>query len=195
MITTLDCAEYRRRLAGLSDTAGIEGGFADQYRDLSSECVLLLAICFNRRSLDAVTLWSRIDSAIQKGLAECDGEDVGRFLSACLEHVLANINVSATQPDAIRIQQTLLGLTDDGRVYFLQYMAKHRYVAIVLGREKWENRKAEIAAQLNELQAADAGDDPESDVVLAPKREREKKSKPVEQAMNDLFKSESEAAQ
>lgn len=158
MITTLDCAEYRRRLAGLSDTAGIEGGFADTYRDLSSECVLLLAICFNRRELDAVTLWTRIDSAIQKGLAECDGEDVGRFLSACLEHVMASINVAATQSDAVRIQQQLLALHDDARVYFLQYLAKHRYVAIVLGREKWEARKAELAKQLKTLEESEAAE-------------------------------------
>lgn len=192
MITILDCVEYRRRLAGLSDTAGIEGGFADLYRDLSSDCVLLLSICFNRRQLDPVTLWTRIDSAIQKGLAECDGEDVGRFLSACLEHVMANINVCATQTDAVRIQQSLLGLPNDGRVYFLQYLSKHRYVAIVLGREKWEQRRADIAAQLKELET----NDDESDVVLAPKKERKTKSdKPVEQSVNELFKEESEAAQ
>lgn len=154
-ITVLDCVEYRRRLAGLADTAGIESGFADQYRELSSECVLLLAICFNRRVLDAVTLWSRIDSAIQKGLAECDGEDVDRFLSSCFEHIQASVNVTATQVDAVRIQQQLLALLDDGRVYFLQYMAKHRYVAIALGREKWEARKAEIAKQLKELETTE----------------------------------------
>lgn len=155
MIATLDCAEYRRQLAGLSDTAGGEDMVSDQYRDLSSECVLLLAICFNRKSLDAVTIWSRIDSAIQKGLADCDGEDVDRFLSTCLEHVLANINVTAAQPDAIRIQQSLLKLSGDERVYFLQYLAKHRYVAITLGREKWEERKADLAAQLKKLVPAD----------------------------------------
>jgi hypothetical protein len=151
MIKILDCAEYRRQLAGLADVSGGEDSFADEYREMTSECVLLLAICFNRRQLEAVTIWSRIDAAIQKGLADCDGEDVDRFLSTCLEHVLANISVVASQPDAIRIQQSILKLSGDERVYFLQYLAKHRYVAIVLGREKWEMRKAEIAAQLKSL--------------------------------------------
>lgn len=155
-IEVLDCVEYRRKLAGLSDTAGGEDGFADQYRALSSECVLLLAICFNRKQLDPVTVWTRIDSAIQKGLADCDGEDVDRFLSTTLEHVLANINVSATQVDAVRIQQSLLKLHGDERVYFLQYLAKHRYVAVVLGREKWEERKAELAKQLKKLDESEA---------------------------------------
>jgi len=184
-IGILDCAEYRRRLAGLSDTAGIESGFADQYRELSSECVLLFAICFNRRALDPVTLWTRIDSAIQKGLAECDGEDVGRFLSSALEHIMASINVTATQEDAVRIQRSLLNLTDDARVYFLQYMSKHRYVAVVLGREKWENRKAELAIQLKSL-------DSESDSSPAdPKPKRAPKVKIPEKAINELFAEES----
>lgn len=155
MIELLDCAEYRRQLAGLSDTAGGEDGFADTYRELSSECVLLLAICFNRKQLDPITLWSRIDGAIQKGLADCDGEDVDRFLSTALEHVMANINVTATQPDAVRIQHDLLALTGDERIYFLQYLSKHRYVAVTLGRDKWETRKDEIAKQLKKLEPLD----------------------------------------
>lgn len=187
MITQFDYPEYRRRLAGLSDTAGIESGFADQYRDLSSECVLLFCICYNRRSLKPENIWERIDSAIQKGLAECDGEDVSRFLSTCFEHILASINVTAAQVDAIRIQQQLLGLTDDARVYFLQYMAKHRYTAITLGREKWEARKADIAEQLKSLDAVDNDtDDDAPATVKKPKRA----TKAPEKSINELFKAE-----
>lgn len=74
----------------------------------------------------------------------------------------------------------------------IQYLSRHRYVAIVLGREKWEQRKADIAAQLKELET----DDDDSDVVLAPKKERKNKAdKPVEQSVNELFGEESEASQ
>lgn len=151
MIKPLDCAEFRRRLAGLSDIASGQEEYADDYRELASDFVLLLAICFNRRELEATSLWTRIDSAIQKGLAECNGDDVDRMVSSALDHVMANINVVATQADALRIQDSLHSLGRDARAYFTQYLAKHRYPAIVIGRQKWEARKAELAAQVKEL--------------------------------------------
>lgn len=141
MITELNAEVFRQKLAGLADASAGEDMFPDDYRELASDFVLLLAIGFNRRELDAVTLWSRIDSAIQKGLADCDGEDVDRFVSACLEHILAPINVVATHGTALEIQSTLTKLQDSQRAYFLQYLSRHRYAAIVLGREKWEQHK------------------------------------------------------
>lgn len=152
MLSTLDCQEFRRRLAGLEDIASNQDAYSDDYRELASDFVLLLAICFNRQQLEATSLWTRIDSAIQKGLAECNGDDIDRLVSSALEHVLANINVVATQADALRIQESLGSLERDARTYFAQYIAKHRYSAIVIGRQKWEARKAEIAAQVKELQ-------------------------------------------
>jgi hypothetical protein len=134
----LDAAEFRRRLAGLSDAAGGEDLIPDEYRELAAEYVLLLAICFNRDRLDAVTLWSRIDSAIERGLAECDGEDIERFVSVGLEHVLASVNVAASNERALEIQDRLFSLRDHQRVFFLRYLADHRYPAIVFGRGKWQ---------------------------------------------------------
>ncbi len=143
--TTLDAGEFRRSLAGLSDTAGNQDANAVEYRELASDFVLLLAICFNRRQLEVTTLWNRIDSAIQKGLAECNGDDLDRFVSAALEHIIAPVGVVASQDDAIRIQEELSGLGDDARLYFLQYLAKHRYPAIVMGRNKWQELKEQKA--------------------------------------------------
>ena len=48
MIGQLDCAEFRRQLAGLVDVAGAQDQYADDYRELASDFVLLLAIVFNR---------------------------------------------------------------------------------------------------------------------------------------------------
>src|SRR3990167_5209566 len=102
-IQQLDAAEFRRRLAGLSDAGGGEDLIPEEYRDLASDYVLLLAICFNRDRLDAKTLWTRIDSAIERGLAECDGEDIERFVSVGMEHVFAYVNVVATNGAALDI--------------------------------------------------------------------------------------------
>lgn len=142
----LDAAEFRRRLAGLSDSAAGEDLIPDEYRDIASDYVLLLAICFNRDRLDAVTLWNRIDGAIERGLAECDGEDIERFVSVGLEHVLADMNVVVANDRALELQERIFGLREHQRVFFLRYLAEHRYPTIVFGRSKWgqhqEARKA-----------------------------------------------------
>ena len=157
-IKTLDAGEFRRALAGLSDTAGSQDAYAGEYRELASDFVLLLAICFNRRQLEVTTLWNRIDSAIQKGLAECNGDDLDRFVSAALEHIIAPVGVVASQDDAVRIQEELSGLALDARLYFLQYLAKHRYPAIVMGRKKWQELKEQKAFARQSAELAKDGD-------------------------------------
>ena len=141
----LDAAEFRRRLAGLSDSGGGEDLVPEEYRDLASDYVLLLAICFNRDRLEAVTIWPRIDTAIERGLAECNGEDIERFVSVGLEVVLADVGKVVSNEQALAIQSRLYGLGDSQRVFFLRYLAEHRYPAIVFGRGKWESLKASNA--------------------------------------------------
>ncbi len=146
MLTELTPTEFRQRLAGLADTAGGEDLTPGEYRDLASDFVLLLAICFNRDQLDATTLWTRIDGAIEKGLAGCDGEDIEKFVNLCLEHVLANINVVASNERALDIQAKLYGLQDEQKVQFLRYLADHRMPVIVFGRSLWQKYSAERKA-------------------------------------------------
>lgn len=145
MIENLDAELFRQKLAGLVDESDGESDWAEQYRDIASDFVLLLAIGFNRRQLEVTTLWERIDSAIQKGLAECDGVDVDRLMSTCLEHVLAPINIVAAQEKALEIQSAITHLPKERRAYFCQYLSKHRYAAIVLGREKWLQHKEKLS--------------------------------------------------
>ncbi len=143
---SLDAAEFRRRLAGLSDNAGGEDLMPDEYRDLASDYVLLLAICYNRDRLDAKNIWDGIDKAIERGLAECDGEDVERFVSVGMECVLAEMNVVAANERALEIQSRLFALEDHQRVFFLRYLSEHRYPAIVFGRGKWQSYSNERKA-------------------------------------------------
>lgn len=138
MVKTIDSIEFRRRLAGLSDSGDGEDLTPAVYRDLASDLVLLLAICFDRDQLDATTLWTRIDSAIERGLGVCDGEDIERFVDSCLDHVLANINQVAANEMALAIQAKLYGLEDSQRVNFLRYLSEHRRPCIVFGRGKWQ---------------------------------------------------------
>lgn len=141
-LAQLDAAEFRRRLAGLSDAAGGEDLLPDEYRDIASDYVLLLTICYNRDRLDAKNIWNGIDKAIERGLAECDGDDIERFVSVSLECVLADMNVVAANEAALTIQGRLFALHDSQRVFFLRYLAEHRYPAIVFGRNKWQQLQA-----------------------------------------------------
>ncbi len=150
MIDVLDAELFRQKLASLVDEADGESDWVEEYREIASDFVLLLSIGFNRRELNATTLWGRIDSAIQKGLAACDGVDVDRLMSACLDHVMAPINVVATQEKAVEIQSAITSLPKERRAFFCQYLATHRYAAIVNGREKWEWHK-EIQKEIKRL--------------------------------------------
>jgi hypothetical protein len=146
LITEIEPAEFRRRLAGLSDSGGGEDLAPGVYRDIASDMVLLCAICFNRDQLDATTLWTRIDSGIERGLAECGGEDVERFVDVCLQHVLASANVVAANEKALEIQDRIYSLGDSKRVMFLRYLAEHRMPSLVFGRKKWIEFSAERKA-------------------------------------------------
>ena len=154
MIEELTPELFRQKLAGLIDEADGESDWAEEYREIASDFVLLLAIGFNRRELDAKTIWARIDGAIQKGLAECDGVDVDRLMSTCLDHVMASVNVVATQSRALEIQASIVAMPKERRAYFCQYLARHRYAAIVLGRQKWEAHK-ELAKEIKDLSASE----------------------------------------
>lgn len=153
MMEVLNAVEFRQRLAGLADVAGGQDELPDMFRDLASDYVLLLAMVFNRKRLDAKTIWTRIDSAIQSGLAECDGEDIERFCDVGFNHVQATPNVVACHGGALDIQQQLYSLDEESRVCFLQYLSRHRYPAIVFGRQKWEERKTELQRVADELGA------------------------------------------
>jgi len=145
MLGTLDAAEFRRQLAGLSDIGSGEDQSGKYYRELSAEFVLLLAIAFNRQELDATTLWTRIESGIQKGLAEANGTDVERLVSSCLSHVMANVNVVVANERALEIQHKIYDLDEAARLSLCAYLAKHRYTALTLGRDLWELHKGGVS--------------------------------------------------
>ena len=143
----LDAAEFRRQLAGLSDQTGGEEFDTDAYKELSTKLVLLLYIAFNGRKLDAKTIHSRIESAINKGLADCDGEDISQFVNTALNHVMANINTVTSQPDCVDIQSELYELQPRQAVCLLQYLEKHTMPAIAWANQRYKSKKEEYAAQ------------------------------------------------
>ena len=143
MIEKLSSDEFRKRLAGFTDASPIDTSkWDDEFSELASDLVYLLAWVFNRDSLDAKTLWSRIDSGIQRALATCDN-DVSRLLHICLDHVMATPD-SVLGKNAVLIQKRIVGLGPEKRSPFISYLASHRYSVLVGGRSKWEMRKKSL---------------------------------------------------
>lgn len=153
-VENLTTEQFRQRLAGLIDPAAQEDLHPDDYGYLAARFVLLLAIAFNRKQLQAKTIWARIESAIDRALADCDGDDLNRLMSSALEHVKANINVVVSEETCLAIQSELKSLPKEARVYFCRYLSDHRYPAIVMGRELWEQRKSDLEAKTDQLYIA-----------------------------------------
>lgn len=152
----LDAAEFRRQLAGLSDQTAGEEFDTDTYKELSTRLVLLLYIAFNGRKLDAKTIHSRIESAVNKGLADCDGEDISQLVNTALKHVMANINTVTCQQDCVDIQQEIYALGTHQAVCLVQYLGKHTMPAIAWANERYKARKEEIAADKAALEIEQA---------------------------------------
>lgn len=161
-IPLLDAQEFRRRLAGLEDVEASGAFSPDDFRDIASDFVCALAVVFNRKDLDAKTLWSRIGSAIETGIVEAQGGDIDRFENHCLSHILAPISIVAASDAYGQYTEPMRRMDEDARVAFIRYLSKHLYPAVVFGRRKWEERKAELEKErkaLEKLIPAEGGEE------------------------------------
>lgn len=140
-LTPLDAESFRRTLAGLEDPDKTAHYTPDRFRDDASRMVYMLAICFNRDVLDAVTLWERIASAITTACAKVDDGDLDRLISLALEHVKAEHTRVASNDQASAIIAELTEQDDSWRLGFVRYLKQHTYTAIIHGRRYWETHK------------------------------------------------------
>lgn len=131
---------------------------AEAYRQTAAEFVCALALVFNRRELKAVTLWSRIGSAIETGVVAARGGDLDRFEDHCLRHVKASVSLVASSEDYARMTASLTRFDDAACVHFVRYLAEHTMPAIKRGRALWEARKSDLETARKELDAIEAAD-------------------------------------
>lgn len=140
-LTPLDAESFRRILAGLEDPDTTARYTPDNFREDASRLVFVLALCFNRDVLDAVTLWERIASAITTACAKVDDGDLDRLISLALEHVKAEHTRVAANEMASSIIADLTEQDDSWRMGFVRYLKQHTYTAIIHGRRYWETHK------------------------------------------------------
>lgn len=141
-LPVLDTEAFRRALAGLADpdrapTAGEKA----EVKEAAIRWACVLAHLFGD-DLDRLTLWSRIDSALETSLAKVSDDDLDRFAHLCLEHVRAEASRAAACDALVSVLGTFTVRPPEWRHAFLHYVAAHRFAVIAHGRARWELVKA-----------------------------------------------------
>lgn len=145
-----DAVLFRQKLAGLADPESsddsADGALHDEQKRMATEVCLMLATHFNRKTLDPITLWSRIGTALSVSSAKVQDGDLSRFLTLCLETVKAHPGIFAADENAMALVSELTEKPAEWRQSFVRYISSRSYIIIILGRGAWEDVKAERAA-------------------------------------------------
>lgn len=132
--------QFRKELAGLTDHRSSAVFSTDSFRDHATNLAVALGIVFNRKSLDAKTLWTRIDSAIQTGITAANGADLHALLNAACEHVVASPN-AVVSPEFEGLVMPILSMDEDEAYAFVRHLAKSRYTIVAFAKRAWDERK------------------------------------------------------
>lgn len=140
-LASLSQEEFRRRLAGLCDPhrplSALEKD-ADIRNHAVDFCMVLCELF--GQSLDRITLWDRIGSALQTAVSRCEGGDIELFASICLEHVRADPARTAANEHFRDWLSNVQTRTDAWRQAFIHYVGHRTPVILVLTRQRWQER-------------------------------------------------------
>lgn len=140
-IPQIDTTEFRRRVAGLIDP-NRKTGAAETAAVKEEAKQLCLAMCeLFGESLDRMTLWDRITSALTTSAAKCDDGDTDRFISMCLDHIKAD-NAQAARNELLAPLVMTLETRDDAyRQMFVRHCGTKAAIVAIHARAAWEQRK------------------------------------------------------
>lgn len=150
-IPVIDTQEFRRRVAGLIDPQRKTGAAEEaSVKEEAKQLCLILCDLFSD-SLDRLTLWDRMASALITSAAKCDDGDTDRFAALCLEHVKAD-PAAAARHEGFAAWVTVMSSRDDAyRQAFVRHVAQKAPIVLVHARNAWERvkemRKAERTAK------------------------------------------------
>lgn len=140
-LPVIDTTEFRRRVAGLADPARRTGA-AEEASVKEEAKQLCLALCeLFGESLDRLSLWDRIGSALAAAAAKCDDGDTDRFAALCLDHVKADHAAAARHAGFAAWVVTLAGRDDAYRQLFVRHCGAKAAIVLVHARHAWEERK------------------------------------------------------
>ena len=140
-LPTMDYQEFRRKLAGLIDPERkIEASEKVEVKEAAIRLCSIFAHLFGE-SLDRITLWERIGSALRTSCAKASDDDLDRFVTLCLEHIQAeDSKVAACEPLKAMIE-TFAVRPSEWKYAFTAYVNTHRTALLVHARSRWENVK------------------------------------------------------
>lgn len=141
----LDTDAFRRKLAGLADPNAKVGAIAPAViKDLAARFCSILAHLFSNQ-LDRLTLWDKIGATLESACSKVADDDTDRFVTLCLEGVLADSGRAAACDALAALIGTLNAAKPDDRFAFIRHFQTHRYSVLVHGRARWDSVKAKEA--------------------------------------------------
>lgn len=132
----IDCPAFRLEIAGLARPAGRNVTDQEDARYFAIRLLSIFAHLFGD-SLDRLTLWDRIGSAVATGVAKARKGDLEQFVSLCAEHIKADDGKVAAC-DALKELFQIFSARDRefAESVFLLFREK-RPVLLVHARDRW----------------------------------------------------------
>ena len=140
-IPVIDTTEFRRRVAGLIDPNRKTGAAEEaSVKEEAKQLCLILCELFGE-SLDRMSLWDRIASALITAAAKCDDGDTDRFASLCLDHIKADLAAAARHAEFGAWVMTMASRDDAHRQAFVRHVSQKTAIVLVHAKAAWEARK------------------------------------------------------
>jgi len=135
LVSPFNAEEFRRRLAEISSTNTDDYSSVEPY--VIKLCILM-AKHFGDE-LDRKTMWDRIASGLQIASAK---NPLGgpRLINDAMEHIKALPAMVASDPDVATLMSDFSSSASISKLVS-QYLNRSLYVAVVLGRNAWQDYK------------------------------------------------------
>lgn len=133
--------DFRRQLAGLADPQRRATETEKvAVKESAIRFISVLAQLFGD-TLDRLTLWGKIGSALEAAHAKVSDDDLDRFADLCLEHVQADPGHAAACDALSQLRGEWAVWPPETRHAFLGYIGSHKYAVLTHGRARWERVK------------------------------------------------------
>ena len=138
-LPTIDTVEFRQRLAGLIDPLPAKQQFFDTHaKELSVRFLATLPKIFGS-SLERLTMWDKIASAVQSAYAKNASGDTDLFIQHVLETIQAEPSkVVACEPFE-KVLDEIGALSKSQQQDWLIYLATHLVPVLVFARREYKS--------------------------------------------------------
>lgn len=141
-IPVIDTTEFRRRAAGLIDPSRRPTGAAENLSIKGEATQLCLAMCeLFGESLERLTLWDKIGSAIAAASAKCDDGDTDRFAALCLDSIKADPAAAARHEGFANWVVAMSARDEAYRQLFVRHCGSKTAIVLVHARAAWGQHK------------------------------------------------------